>query len=357
MNEGGPGEPGRDRGLGLNSERKVVVVCPVKNESWIIQEFLAAASSFADHIIIGDHGSTDNTVQLASQNTKVTLITSSQSGFEEAARRNELLTEARKFGLGNVVLSIDADEMLDPRFISGGGFDEIKTLPMGTRIFFPHFNLKPGGQSYWKSKIGATGFIDDGSLHSKFDKIHFPRIPSTSRSNRAPKAYSHKFGGLIHLQYLNWPRVLGKTRWYKAWEAVNNKEVTTLQIHRRYSHIERILGRKSDTTPKEWVELFEQVKLEEAVARSGIQNRNWWDDEADDLVAELPVQRQINLGLSPADGREPKKFLKPTDYESRLTGYLAKTRALEEASDSLLPRLGLRILDSAFDALTMSLRT
>ena len=341
----------------MNSERRVVVICPVKNESWIIQEFLNAASSFADHIILGDHGSTDNTVQLASQNSKVTIVASKQSGFEEAARRNELLAEARKFGLGNVVLSIDADEMLDPRFIAIGGIDEIKVLPIGTRIFFPHFNLKPGGESYWKSNIGATGFIDDGSLHLESDKIHFPRIPSKSQSHGAPGPYRHKFGGLIHLQYLNWPRVLGKTRWYKSWEAVNNKEVTSLQIHRRYSHIERILSRKSDSTPKEWVELFDSVRLEEAIKRSELQKRNWWDDEADNLVIQLPLQRQVNLGLSPVDRRGPKKFLKPKDYESRLADYLAKTRQLEKASDSLLPRLGLRVLDIAFDALTKSLRT
>ncbi len=341
----------------MNSKRKVVVICPVKNESWIIQEFLNAASSFADHIILGDHGSTDNTVKLASQNSKVTIVASKQSGFEEAARRNELLSEARKFGLGNVVLSIDADEMLDPRFIAFGGIDEIKVLPIGTRIFFPHFNLKPGGKNYWKSKIGATGFVDDGSLHLESDKIHFPRIPSKSRSNGAPKPYRHKFGGLIHLQYLNWQRVLGKTRWYKAWEAVHHKEVTTLQIHRRYSHIERILSRKSNSTPKEWVELFEKVRLEEAIRRSELQKRNWWDDEGDNLVIQLPLQRQINLGLSPVDGREPKKFFKPKDYESRLAKYLEGTKWIEQASDSVLPRLVLRVMDNVYDAATKSLRT
>jgi glycosyltransferase involved in cell wall biosynthesis len=333
----------------LNTNRKVIVISPVKNESWIIEEFITAASEFADHIILGDHGSTDNTVELASKHDKVRIIKSHQSGFEEAARRNELITEARSIGAGNVILAIDADELIDPRFLTAGGIDELRNLPIGTRIFFPHFNITPDGKSYWKSPVGATGFIDDGSLHPESQRIHFPRIPNPPKKVGPSRNYRHAFGGLIHLQYLNWDRVLAKTRWYKAWESVNHPGKSTLQIHRRYSHIDRVQTRKALSNPKEWGLFFSYLGIPNAIERSRVNPKTWWDQELQFLLPQMSQPTRFNLGLDEHGVSARGAGLLEARYESQLSDYLLSTKFLEERSDGLSARLALRLLDFLFE--------
>lgn len=329
---------------------KVVVICPVKNESWILASFLTAASQYADHIIIGDHGSTDNTVQIAKGFSKVKIVSSSHQDFQEAERRNQLLEEARGFGEGNVILSIDADELLDPRFIDAGGVEALKELPVGTRFYFPHFNVAPEAKSFWVSPVGAIGFVDDNSLHPESDKIHFPRIPSWS-GVKTPRKYRHKFGGLIHLQYLNWERVLTKTRWYKAWEAVHHPERSTLQIHRRYFHIKLITNRPKQTNPAEWKAHFDQLKISQAVEASRTSGPSWWESESKTLEAQIPQGRLRNLGLP--DSRRGPSFTSNVDsrYELALKRYLSITLPIQKFSNFRAPRLLLRVLDSSFDKL------
>jgi glycosyltransferase involved in cell wall biosynthesis len=86
----------------------------VKNEEWILPSFLAAVSEYADHIILGDHFSTDRSVEIAKAFDKVSVVNSTESDFSEATRRNQLLSCAREFGQENVILSIDADERVTP---------------------------------------------------------------------------------------------------------------------------------------------------------------------------------------------------------------------------------------------------
>lgn len=335
----------------MNTNRKVIVICPVRNESWIIEEFINAAAEFADQIILGDHGSTDNTVELASKHDKVRIIKSKQSGFEEAARRNELITEARSIGVGNVILAIDADELIDPRFLAAGGIDQLKNLPVGTRIFFPHFNITPGGKRYWKSPVGATGFVDDGSLHSGAQRIHFPRIPNPSKSIGPLRRYRHPFGGLIHLQYLNWDRVLAKTRWYKAWESVHHPDRSTLQIHRRYSHIDRVQSRRALSNPKEWDLFFSHLGIPKAIERSRVNSETWWDKDLQQLLPQISQPTMSNLGLVEHGVGARSAGLLEARYEAQLNSYLRSTKFLERRSDGLPARLALRLLDFLFEGI------
>ena len=42
---------------------KLIVITPVKNESWILEKFLTFTSLWADYIIIADQNSTDNSIE------------------------------------------------------------------------------------------------------------------------------------------------------------------------------------------------------------------------------------------------------------------------------------------------------
>ena len=331
---------------------KVVVICPVKNESWIIDCFLKAASEYADHIILGDHGSTDDTVGRSLKFPKVTIVDSKSSGFDERLRRNRLLDEARKLGPNNLILAVDADEIIDPRFIENGGIKRLLALPIGTRIHFPSFNLFTDFRGYWESPVGATGFIDDGSVHFKTSEIHFPRIPPSEFQGSLRKKlrkYTNEYGGLVHFQYLDWGRVLSKTLWYKAWEVANVTDRSILQIYRRYEHIQLVHKRKVNELPSAWMPFFQKIGVPEAVLRSKSIGKYWWEAETADLMAKTSETTLSILGFDTSMSEKSASKSKSSTYEARLTSYLILTRDLSQFSLHLLPRLILKLMDWAFD--------
>lgn len=98
-------------------DRKIVVLTPVRNEKWVLDCFLLAASQFADHIIILDQMSVDGSREIARRYEKVILIDNPSEDFNERERQEMLLREARKLGENNVLIALDADEIPSPTFL------------------------------------------------------------------------------------------------------------------------------------------------------------------------------------------------------------------------------------------------
>ena len=48
---------------GSNEACRRICVTPVRNEAWIIDRFLAAAKTWADHVIVADQQSSDGTLE------------------------------------------------------------------------------------------------------------------------------------------------------------------------------------------------------------------------------------------------------------------------------------------------------
>ena len=158
---------------------KIIVLTPVRNEEWILDQFLQTCSMFADHIIIADQNSTDRSAEIAAKYEKVIVIQNDNLNFNEAERQILLITKARElFGLGNFLLALDADEIIAANSINSTGWNTIKKAAVGTVFLFdkptPLFNL-PKALRY---KEGfPLGFKDDGSAHIP-SLIHSVRIPT-----------------------------------------------------------------------------------------------------------------------------------------------------------------------------------
>jgi glycosyltransferase involved in cell wall biosynthesis len=336
--------------LELNPNRKLIVICPVRNEDWILNQFCAAASEYADHIIIADHLSQDRSIEIAQSFPKVTLVRSENRDFSEAVRRNQLLAKAREFGPENVILSIDADEFLDPRFVSGGGIDILKGLKVGTRFFFPGINLKPALQLFWRARIGAVGFVDDGSNHDETKLIHFSRIPIIQRS----ETFKHPDAGLLHLQYADWNRMASKTNWYRVWERINYPEKSSLMIRRRYNHMNVVPSFLLTPSPEEWGAFFGKLDIDSAIAASKASESYWWDPITLEMIQRHASLDFGNLGLSGSLKSSPnlernRNFR--SSYEIRLQGYLRFTERWEFLAGIPVFRLVLRFTDELFDRL------
>src|SRR4051812_45117660 len=97
----------------MSSRPQVVCLTPVKDEAWILERFLAAASVWADHIVVADQGSTDGSRTIAARFEKVKLVENKSEGYDEGARQRLLLETARAVVPGpRVLIALDADEAL-----------------------------------------------------------------------------------------------------------------------------------------------------------------------------------------------------------------------------------------------------
>lgn len=70
------------------SSVKIIVITCVKDESWMLQRFLATCSQFADHIIISDESTgIDNSLEIYNKFPKVILHHNSGKSVPGCIRR------------------------------------------------------------------------------------------------------------------------------------------------------------------------------------------------------------------------------------------------------------------------------
>ena len=142
---------------------KIICLTPVRNEEWIIEKFLKAASIWADHIILSDQGSTDNTAKIASQFPKVSVIDNSKlHDLNEREYRLPLYSEARKISGKKMLVLLDADEFLTPNF-DDLEWNTMLNAPIGTRFFSIWYNIQTNLNSYFIEYEHVFAFIDDGA--------------------------------------------------------------------------------------------------------------------------------------------------------------------------------------------------
>lgn len=264
-----------------NIRSKVICLTPVKNEEWIIEKFLKAASIWADHIILSDQGSTDNTTKIASQFPKVSVIDNSKlHDLNEREYRLPLYSEARKISGKKLLVLLDADEFLTPNF------DDLewKTMieaPVGTRFIFNWYNIQPNLNSYFIMNQYPFAFIDDGTEYD-CGIIHCSRVP-LSKDKPLIKLNSIN---VLHFQFVNWERMELKHMWYRMYEKIIHPQKNAIRIWREY-HYEKNLpidNVKVFMLPKEYlfgyhkygIELTSVLKLQE----------KHWDDRMIKYIAE-----------------------------------------------------------------------
>lgn len=311
------------------------MICPVKNESWILSTFLDFVSKFADHIIIGDHFSTDDSREIALRFPKVHLIRASKESFSEASRRNELLLNARNYGDNNLIISLDADELLTPNFWTPENLECLKSKPTGTRFALSHLNVLPGWTKYWAVPMAPIAFVDDGDIHDPSLKIHFPRIPNNSSGQTIQLPDS----GIIHLQYVDWARMESKHAWYRVWERINFPEKSQLEIVRRYSHMYFVPDWRFRRVPESWFGAFRDIGIDLKIIGDS-KSTYWWDEEVEKLISSHPAL-DFSLLRVVGDSQESVQ----SSLETKFRKYIRSTSLLAKFSWILPVRLLLRLVD------------
>ncbi len=244
---------------------KKIVLMPVKNEDWILEYSLSCASLWADHIIIADQGSTDNSREIYKKFGKVIVI-ENPFEFHSGSVRKLLLEEARKIPGNNLLFSLDADEILSSNFLDT---IEQKTLldslaPWDSLIL-QWINLwwSPtwyrNDDSVWSNSWKHFAFYDNREYSYEFiDKIndHEARVPADSIIHSITNIQIK----VLHFQFLWRERMLSKQRRYRVHDLIQqpNSLINNIKLNLKYfpTKIEEKAG--ISEVPSKWIEIYRE---------------------------------------------------------------------------------------------------
>ena len=266
----------------MNSYQKyknipVVVVTPIRNDAWILEEFIKVTTHFADKIVILDQASYDNSRKICKRYEKVDYHYIEREEFSADKRRSFLINRARDLYPGKkLLMGVDVDEFIAGNALDSNDWKEIFNSEEGTMIAFEKPDLTECMSQclFYENKPFTMAYIDDGYEY-KPEKIHCIRIPSPTNGKK-----------LIcnHIKFLHFSMVRpgimeAKSRFYAVtetlikptiWNAIRLNFVYPLN----YDYLE---GQDVRKIPQRWLGNWEKkgIKLEK------IKNEEfyWYDFE------------------------------------------------------------------------------
>jgi glycosyltransferase involved in cell wall biosynthesis len=259
------------------SGTKIIVITPVKNESWILDKFLSVSSIFADHIIIADQQSTDDSREICKQYPKVLLIENRSLKFNEAERQIMLIDAARKLcpDSKRILLALDADEILAANAIGTSDWQLMLDASEGTILYFEKPTFCNGTKEIirYSEEGWPLGYVDDGKQHEP-RKIHSSRIPTPSDANKL------NLKGIKILHYgLARPNALSsKLRYYSCLECIMDTQTMSI---RRISYPDQLdfsnEGLFREPINKDWIQKWQDLGINMLEVKDT--RFNWYDQE------------------------------------------------------------------------------
>lgn len=238
----------------------LVAIMPARNEGWVIGLSARAVLMWCDSLVVLDHASTDDTSAVIDAVShehpgRVFVIRESSPEWKEMHHRQSLLEYARMIG-GTHIAPVDADEILSANLIDGIR-GRIEALAPGTFCGIPMKNLHRSINRYradnsaFGSQAGTMlAFADAPHLawqpRNGYD--HHQRSPHGSRMGQMIRCE----GGLLHLQFASWRRLLAKHAAYKCMERVKYPQKSLHQIDETYSLAPNENGLRLAEVPAEW---------------------------------------------------------------------------------------------------------
>lgn len=255
-----------------------VCITPVLNEAWILDRFLRCAAAWADHIVIGDQGSTDGSREIARAHPKVTLVENDMTTYDEGAFRRVLVDAAQRIPGRKVIVALDADEALTANSWRSPEWETLRAATPGTVGYVRLVNVYDGVERCWIPDWDYPFvFVDDGTPYVG-DAIHTWRIPSPRLAPRL-KLNDVK---VMHFATVDWERMKSRQRWYQCFEALNPRGERPAVMYRRYHHMDAPEGvRPVDPA---WIEGY----LERGIDITSVRRepRYRWDADVLRLFAE-----------------------------------------------------------------------
>lgn len=254
-------------------KRKIIVITPIKNERWVLHNFLSACSAFADHIILADQNSTDDSLAIAANFKKAIVINNPSKEYDESSRQLLLIKTARELFPGvKVILALDADEIITAKgLISFNDWEHIQKAEIGTVLKFNKPDLFLSNSKYVdnSNEFSPLGFIDDDKINHQPRLIHSIRVPL----NKDSKELILKDIQFLHLAYLRPNYQRAKFRFYSVKE---NLIKNSPWYRRRRVYKKSIYPQKKYTvldSPNNWFNYPNELEID---LKSIIDDHNCW---------------------------------------------------------------------------------
>ena len=289
---------------------KITALMLGRDEDWIASASIRCALEFCDEVFVLAHQCTDRTVEIArSFGKSVVVEESDEPEFREMKLRHLMLERARMRGATHIAL-LDFDEIITGnRLNQMRGFAEelapghVLGLPM-VAIWrdLNKYRVDPGCV-FTKNSVPVL-FADHPSLdwRPRVDgyELH-SRMPSHSRKLFVPYTGPEQ-GGVFHLQWLVWSRLVTKQMWYRLRErSFYGQRDTAEAINARYADSVNEVGAKFADVPSAW-----WAPYKEWLGRIDTTSPRWHDAEANRMYRELGADGVRGLDLA---GWKPKETL------------------------------------------------
>jgi len=339
--------------MASTADATLFCLTPCKDEAWILDQTIAAASTWADYVIVADQRSTDGSREIIEQHEKAVLVDNPGEKWDEKQRQHLLINTARQLPASGkrILIALDADEALSANWMESPEWQRILAAPPGTVFGFLWANLMPDFQTAWVPRDDKKWFcvVDEGQPHDPI-LIHGPRIPF---DEDAPRHLLHDIK-VLHYQFADWERMRSKQRWYQSWEHLTFPEKSSVDIFRQYNHMYGILEHELQPVEERWFIGYEQRGIDmRSVYTEG---RYRWDAEVLDMIATHGADRLKRAAIwDDADWQglaqtytmphPPQVFADPrTAWERLIHRFLLASQARRHAFDIRAVHYALKLL-------------
>lgn len=268
---------------------------PVKNEGWILETTLSNLSPFVDLIIVADQNSTDNTLDICNKYPNVKIIVNNNQGHSNKVRWT-LLEEARAVGGQNLIICLDADELISKSTIEKLKSEALR-LGSGCSFSLHWIQLWKGYTEHrvdgeWKNNYKTLAFYDDGT--SKYNE----NFVINDHTSRIPEVFLNKVNvlndyPLLHFHFVAIKRSKIKQAWYKCSELIDGKK-SARYINHKYSVSDGKTEPETTQTPSIWTSELNlpevsKIDTEDNIRVSEIMK--WFDTYGLDFFEPLDIWR------------------------------------------------------------------
>lgn len=279
----------------------LIGIMPARTEGWCIGLSLRAAAMWCDEVLVLDHASTDETSdivgQVSGETGRVVLMTETNTEWAEMSHRQRMLEYARRRGATHVAI-IDADEVLTGNLLPAirGMVDELQP---GQLLQIPMRNMHRSIAQYrsdWSAfgqAITTVAFADAPGLgwRDAGGYPHHHREPYGAKVGQ--RLYPSQLeGGVMHLQFANWRRLVAKQTWYQCMEAVRFPDKSIDKIATMYSLSMDETGLATTAAKAEWWLPYERL-----MRHLDLDCEPWHEAEVDAMLHKHGAEKFAGLNL------------------------------------------------------------
>lgn len=289
---------------------KVITLLPAKNEGWIIRSTLKNMSDFSDHIIIADQNSTDDSIEIYKEFEKVTVIQNNNQNHNNSVRWRLLAYAREKFGKENLIICVDADEMIQSVAIQHIKDQITKDATTSISFTFPWIQLWSTTEKYrvdgvWKNNRKGIAFLDDGVVDYERKTVlndHTGRVPTCQKEIKIDKF------PLLHYQYIDLKQSEIKQAWYRCSELISGNEPK--KINHKYSVAQNNSKVKLESVDQNWLTELPLITFEYNLDQDWryIEMQNWFNTKGILFFEPLEIWniKELHDRFLKETGREPK---------------------------------------------------